>query len=122
MSIPLHSLVVNIDRPTLERHLQKPFLWRGDFFAESCAHAVISADVFPPKKLQECLVIDLDFVESDDEALTLLSDNIVFYEAEWSGKFSMLATAVSHVLLWNEAGFEPIKKEYIMQPMEEQTQ
>jgi len=122
MSIPLHSLVVNIDRPTLERHLQKPFLWRGDFLAESRAHAVITPIVLPPKKLQECLVIDLDFVESDEESLTLLDDNIVFYEAEWSGKFSMLATAVSHILLWNGTRFEPIKKEYVIQPMEELTQ
>ena len=121
MSIPLHSLVVNVDRPTLERHLQKPFFWRGDFFAASRAHAVISSIVSPPKKLKECLVIDLDFVESDEESLTLLDDNILFYEAEWSGKFSMLATAVSHILLWNGTHFEPIKKEYIMQPMEDVT-
>ncbi|MCK5808373.1 hypothetical protein KAH37_05245 [bacterium] len=118
MSIPLHSLVINIDRPTLERHLPTPFLWRGSFFSGSKAHAVISPDVTPPKKLKECLVIDLDFVESDDVALSLLADNILFYEAEWSGKFTMLATAVSNIFIWNKSGFEPIKQKYIMQPQE----
>ena len=118
MSIPLYSLVINIDRPTMERHLPTPFLWRGDFFVGSRAHAVIAPSVVPPKKLKECLVVDLDFVETDEEAMVMATPNTIFYEAEWSGKFSMLATAVSNILLWNGTDFEPIKKEHIMQPEE----
>lgn len=121
MSIPLHSLVVNVDRPTLERALPTPFVWRGLPFAGSKAYATITPSSFP-KKLKECLVIDLDFIEDEKEALTLLNDNTVFYEAEWSGKFTLLATAVSTILLWNGERFEPIKKEYVMQPSEVFTQ
>lgn len=119
MPIPLYSLVINIDRPTMERHLPTPFLWRGDFFIGSRAHAVIASDVAPPQKLKECLVVDLDFVETDEDAMAMATPNMIFYEAEWSGKFSMLATAVSNILLWNGTNFEPIKKMHIMQQPEE---
>ncbi len=119
MRIPPHSLVVNVDRPTLERYVDTPFLWYGFPFPGSRAYALVEPDEVSPSTLRRVLtVVDLDAVDGPETLSLFTPDYTVFFESEWSGKWGALATAVAHIFVWRNTDFDVIKQNFTMTKQE----